>query len=231
MKILAIDSSAITASVAVSEDESILAEAFVNNGLTHSQTLLPMVKDVLSKANLSVKDLDLLAVTAGPGSFTGVRIGVALLKGLAFEKDIPCVGVSTPELIAAGVKEKHATVVSCMDARRNQFYTASFESISLRRLCEDEALGMEALGDRIAAYPHPVILAGDGAKAAYALLKDRLPQLQLASEDEIYQNAKNLCAIALRRRAEAVSGEHLVPTYLRMSQAERELKKKRGETK
>ncbi|MBQ6380392.1 MAG: tRNA (adenosine(37)-N6)-threonylcarbamoyltransferase complex dimerization subunit type 1 TsaB [Clostridia bacterium] len=226
MKILAIDSSAVSCSVAISEDEHILASAFVNNGLTHSQTLLPMVERVCLEAGCPVGEIDLFAVTNGPGSFTGVRIGVAALKGMAFAADKPCIGISTLEVIAANVQQEGCIALACMDARRNQVYTATFESGTLKRLSEDEAAAVESMAPRIQAYDKKVYVCGDGAKLAYDILKTKCSNVYLPQEDEIYQNAEMLCILAYRQRDKAVPGSQLVPTYLRMSQAERELKKK-----
>ena len=227
MKILAIDSSAVSCSVALSENEKPICCEFINNGLTHSQTLMPMVKSVLKKGKTDIEDVDLFAVTNGPGSFTGVRIGVAAAKGLAFPGDKPCIGISTLELIAANIDEEGAIVISCMDARRNQIYTASFESVTLERLTEDEAVSIESLEQRINSYSKKVYLSGDGARLTYSILKDKCDNLFLADEDKIYQNAEKLCALAFKYKDKAQSSEKLVPTYLRLSQAERELKKKR----
>ena len=229
MKILAIDSSAVSASCALSENETVLASEFANNGLTHSQTLMPMVEKVLAQSKTDIQNVDLFAVTNGPGSFTGVRIGVAALKGLAFAGDKPCLGFSTLELIAAGVKEPDCIVISCMDARREQIYTATFESVSLKRMTPDEAIPAASLAGRIHSYQKKVILAGDGARLTYSILKESCPEIALADEDALYQNAKNLCSLAFQKSKHAKSGDVLVPTYLRLSQAERELRKKRNE--
>lgn len=231
MKILAIDSSAVSASVAVCEDEEILASEFINNGLTHSQTLMPMVKNVLEQSGTKASDIDLFAVTNGPGSFTGVRIGVAAIKGLAFSEDKKCIGISTLEAIAANVEDDDVIVISCMDARRNQLYTATFESVTLKRLTPDEAVAAISLADRINSYSKKVCLVGDGAKLAYSILKDKCDNIYLPAEDKIFQNAKKICVLAYRNKDKAVQGSQLVPTYLRLSQAERELKKRKGETK
>ncbi|MBE6818702.1 MAG: tRNA (adenosine(37)-N6)-threonylcarbamoyltransferase complex dimerization subunit type 1 TsaB [Ruminococcaceae bacterium] len=226
MKILAIDSSAVSCSVALSNDSEIIALEFVNNGLTHSQTLLPMVECVCQKAQVSLQDIDLFAVTNGPGSFTGVRIGVAALKGLAFPADKPCIGISTLEVIAANIEKEDCIAIACMDARRAQVYTATFESVTLRRLTPDEAVAAESLAERIQSYDKPVWLAGDGATLAYEILKDKCDNILLAAEENRYQNAAKLCELAYNQRDKAVQGAALVPTYLRMSQAQRELKKK-----
>ena len=233
MKVLAIDSSAVTASVAVSEDGRIIKSEFVNNGLTHSQTLLPMVKRVLESAGLSVSDIDLFAVTNGPGSFTGVRIGVCAIKGLAFAENKKCLGVSTLEAIAQNLADEECICVACMDARRSQIYTATFEcgSNSLKRLTADEAVSIESIADRINSYKNKVYLAGDGAKLAYSILKDKCENVFLPSEEKIYQNACSVCLLANKYKDTAQDSQKLVPLYLRLSQAERELKKRTGEQK
>ena len=230
MKILAIDSSAVSCSAAVSEDEHIVSSAFIHNGLTHSQTLMPMVQQVLAQAKLGVSDIDLFAVTNGPGSFTGVRIGVAALKGLAFAENKPCIGISTLEAIAANADIPDAIVVSCMDARRAQIYTATFESITLKRLREDEAVAVSSIADRVRSYERPVYLSGDGAALSYEILKDTCDNVFLLPEDKRYQNAEKVCKLAYNYRHQSIDSALLVPTYLRASQAERELKK-RKETK
>lgn len=230
MKILAIDSSAVTASVAISEDDKNIESEFVNNGLTHSQTLLPMVKRVLEKANLSVKDIDLLAVTNGPGSFTGVRIGVCAIKGLAFADNKNCIGISTLEAIAENLADEDCICISCMDARRSQIYTATFDCSGgeLIRITDDEALAIESIADRINSYNKKVYLAGDGAKLAYGILKEKCENVYLPSDDKIYQNARQVCKLAYLYKDKAEESKLLVPKYLRLSQAERELKKRKG---
>ena len=230
MKILAIDSSAVSCSVAVSEDKQILAAQFVNNGLTHSQTMMPMVDAVLKKAGLSAADIDLFAVTNGPGSFTGVRIGVAAVKGLAFAHGTPCIGLSTLEVIAANVSKCDAIAIACMDARRNQVYTATFESGSLKRLSADEACAIKDMTERINSYNQPVYLAGDGAKLAYEVLKEQCPRVHLVDESELYQDARRACALAYEYKDKAYESALLVPRYLRLSQAERELKKRKDKS-
>ena len=231
MKILAIDSSAITASVAVSDGDKIIKNEFVNNGLTHSQTLLPMIKSVLKKADLSLKDIDYFALTNGPGSFTGVRIGVCAIKGLAFAGDKKCIGVSTLEAIAFNLANEDCICVACMDARRNQIYTATFDcgEGQLNRLTADEAVAIESIAQRINSYNKKVYLAGDGAKLSYSILKQKCDNVYLPYDDKIYQNACSVCILAGRKINTAQESGKLVPSYLRLSQAQRELKKRRGE--
>ena len=164
--ILSVDSSAVTASVALTDGDKVIKSEFVNAGLTHSETLLPMIKRVMGEH--TVDELEAIAVTAGPGSFTGVRIGVATVKGLAFEKNIPCISVSTLEAIACNFIKEDAIVCAVMDARRMQFYNAVFEikNGTVKRLCKDRAISIDDLRKDLAKYSK-VIIAGDGAKLCF----------------------------------------------------------------
>ena len=164
--LLSMDSSAVTASVALTDGDEIIKSEFVNSGLTHSETLLPMITRVMDGRKYS--ELDGIAITAGPGSFTGVRIGVATVKGLAFNDDIPCYSVSTLEAIAYNFVDKNAVVCAVMDARRMQFYNALFRvhNGKVERLCDDRAISIEDLRNELKQYDK-VIIAGDGAKLCF----------------------------------------------------------------
>ena len=216
--ILAIDSSAITASAALTDGDKVLKSEFVNAGLTHSETLLPMIKRVLQGADISA--LDGIAITAGPGSFTGVRIGVATAKGIAFKNDIPCISVSTLEAIAHNFTNENCMVCAVMDARRMQFYNALFEIKNGRciRLCNDRAIAIEDLREELKGYDK-VVIAGDGARLCYENLG--LENAVLAPDDKIYQNAVSVARAAENK--EKIPASQLMPVYLRQSQAEREL--------
>lgn len=219
--ILSIDSSAKTASASLTDGDRIIKSEFKNTGLTHSETLLPMIKRVMDGTPYSL--LDAIAVTAGPGSFTGVRIGVATVKGLAFENDIPCISVSTLEAIAYNFIDKNCTVCAVMDARRMQFYNAVFsiENGVCRRLTPDRAIALEDLRDELKTFGS-VIIAGDGAKLCFDNLG--LDNAVLPSEDLIFQNAVSVSKAAQHKTP--VQPSALMPVYLRQSQAERELKLK-----
>ena len=147
MKILALESSAVACSVAVCEDEKLIAQSFQHSGLTHSRTLLPMCGDLLKNCGLTLSEMDVIAVAAGPGSFTGLRIGVAAAKGLAWPEDKPCAGVSTLEAMAWSLAHVEGDICPVMDARRNQVYNARFQAGggSLTRLCPDRAISIEEL--------------------------------------------------------------------------------------
>ena len=167
MKILALESSAVSASVALTEDEKLVAQSFQNCGLTHSRTLLPMVENLLANCGVSLADVDAIAVAHGPGSFTGVRIGVATVKGLALGADKPCLGVSTLEAMAWGARALGGDLCCVMDARAGQVYNALFtvEDGSVRRLCDDRAIKLTELAEEIGEAPY--FLVGDGADLCY----------------------------------------------------------------
>ncbi len=197
MLLLSVDSSAVTASAALIEDGRVIKSEFINKGLTHSETLLPLIENVME--GCAYKRLDTIAVTAGPGSFTGVRIGVATVKGLAFPYDIPCISVSTLEAIAYNFTDENAVICAVMDARRMQFYNALFkvENGRVTRLCEDRAISIEALGEELKAYEN-VIIAGDGAELCYNNLN--LENIALAEEDKRWQNGVGVSKAAENKK-------------------------------
>lgn len=224
MLILAMDSTAVAASVALLSDGAPLAAFHLNNGNTHSETLLPMAESVLRCTGKTVDDIDLFAVAAGPGSFTGVRIGVATVKGLAFGKGKPCVGVSTLEALAENLVPTGGLLCPVMNARRGQVYNALFrvENGALTRLCPDRALSVEELEAELLTYSEPVTLCGDGAepvKNSFTKCDVALPPLTL-----IEQNAVSvaLCAARMAKEGKTCTDKELKPVYLRMPQAERE---------
>ena len=220
MKTLALETSAKSVSVAVTEDGRVLASSYQNIGLTHSVTLMPLLDGMLQNAGLALSDMDLLAVAAGPGSFTGLRIGVSALKGLAWAEDKPCCGVSTLEAMAQNGRLFEGTVICAMDARRSQVYNALFhcEGGQLTRLCPDRAIGLEELAQELKGDENPKLAVGDGAH----LCRDYLNSHGIPCR--LYQSAVGVALVAedMARRSETVSGRDLAPTYLRLSQAERE---------
>ena len=224
--ILGVESSAVSASAAVYEDEKMLSSKFINAGLTHSQTLLPLIVDALKSANKSFDDIEKIAVSVGPGSFTGVRIGVATVKGIAFKKNIPCVAVSALEAIANNdFFEEGAVICACMDARRNQFYNALFKinDGKVSRITPDRAIDIMQIKSDTEKFDN-VIVAGDGAELAYKTLQS--DNVFLADETSRFQNADSVIRASFGKQT--VLPEKLMPVYLRLSQAERELKLKKG---
>ncbi len=224
MKILALDSTAEVSSVAVCKDNKLISEITINTGNTHSQTLLPAVEQALKMAEISVFDIDLFACTTGPGSFTGVRIGAATIKGMAYGKNKPCVSVSTLEALAQNLAGYNGIACPVMNARRNQVYNALFrcENGILTRLCADRALSISELDAELSKLNDPIFLCGDGYDITEEGLKEAT--VHYVFDRSRIQSAYSvaICAYKKYLRGESVTDSELVPIYLRPSQAERE---------
>ncbi len=229
MKILALDCSAIAASCAVLEEDKVIASSFVNVKLTHSETLLPMLENTLAGAKLTLKDIDAFAINNGPGSFTGIRIGISAVKGLAMPKNSPCAAVSTLYSIACMHKNISGVICAAMDARCNQVYNALFKikDGKIERLCDDRAVMISEVSSELDDIDDNIIIAGDGALlfGDYAATKTNV---QISKEPLLYQNAVGvgIAAKEIFDREEGILPENLTPFYLRLPQAERELKSK-----
>ena len=226
MKILSLETSAKSVSAAVTDGEKLLAYAYQSTGLTHSRTLMPMVEAMLQNSDLSLSDMEAVAVSAGPGSFTGLRIGVAAAKGLAWAQELPCCGVSTLEAMAQNAAHMDALVICAMDARRSQIYNALFLACdgSLTRLVPDRAIALDALLEEIKDDPRPKVIVGDGAQLTYDYLSKNGVACKMAPQQIRMQNAAGVGFLAQKAAAEnaLVSAQELTPVYLRLSQAERE---------
>ncbi|ARP50024.1 tRNA (adenosine(37)-N6)-threonylcarbamoyltransferase complex dimerization subunit type 1 TsaB [Caproicibacterium sp. XB2] len=235
MNILAIDCSAGAASACVWQDGKVLGECYTNVKLTHSQTLMPMICGVLEYAKIPLEQVDLFAVTAGPGSFTGVRIGVASIKGMAFAANKPCAGVSSLEAMAENLRVLDCTACCVMDARCAQVYNAVFSirNGEIKRLTPDRALSIEALAKECASYPQPVVLVGDGAQLCAQSAAFAQAGVHLAPEPIRFQRASGAaeCAARAAKEGKLVSARELMPIYLRPPQAQRSLKKRRAAEK
>ena len=224
MIILAIDSTAVSGSVAVCRDEELLCEFTLNIGNTHSETLLPMVESALKMCGMTVSDVDLFACDEGPGSFTGVRIGAATVKGLAFNSGKPCIGVSTLEALAQNLVGFEGIACPVMNAHRGQVYNALFEvnNGEAKRLCDDRALEITELEDELLKLSTPIYLAGDG----YSITLEGFKELKCKNTPEPlrYQSGYSVavCALNKYKNGERTSDSELTATYLRLPQAERE---------
>ncbi len=230
MKILAIDSSAKAASVAIVEDGRLLSEFFINVGLTHSQTLMPMVEALLTNTGTNVEDIDVFAVAAGPGSFTGLRIGMSAIKGMALVNETPCCEVSTLHSMAYNFLGEKVLVCAVMDARCNQVYNAIFEVCGekITRLTPDRTISIDELYVELQKLGREVLLVGDGALLCYNKNSANV-NVRLAPEGKRFQRASGVAFAALEVLAngqEPTRSEDLVPKYLRIPQAERELGRK-----
>ena len=229
MKILGIDSSAKSASVAVVENSKILSNFFIHTGLTHSQTLMPMIDSALKCADITLDEIDLIAVNKGPGSFTGIRIGVAAAKGLADTLNIKTCGVSTLESMAYNLLPFNCIACCVMNARCNQVYTALFDvnDSVVTRITEDKAISIDELAEQLKTASKQVILVGDGADLCFEKFSSILPSVTVPCEAYKYQNAVGVCFSAENTaESEFCNGADLIPEYIRLPQAERELNNK-----
>ncbi len=227
MMILALESSAPACSAALCRDGELIAQFYQNSGLTHSRTLLPMVRSMLDSCGMELKDVDVVAVAAGPGSFTGLRIGVATAKGLAWPGDVDCAPCSTLESMAWPLAHMEGKVIVCaMDARRGQVYNALFlaREGGLERMTPDRAVSLEDLGEELKKYENSKIVVGDGAKLCYNVLTEQGITLELAPRHLRMQSAWGVARAAeeLAAQGALVKGRELIPVYHRLSQAERE---------
>ena len=226
MLILAFETSAKAASVALMREGCLLAESYQNTGLTHSQTLLSMAESLMQHCGLTPQQIEAVAVAAGPGSFTGVRIGVAAAKGFAWGRQLPCYGVSTLEAMVRGLGVEQGYVCPVMDARRAQVYNALFrvDCGNYTRIREDRAISLQELGEDIQNLGEPVYLVGDGSILCYNTLSDKVTNLVCPPEHRMHQRANGVALAAEQRIREGADGDGstLVLNYLRLSQAERE---------
>lgn len=232
MNILAVDTSATSASVCVAQENKIIGEFSINTSLTHSQTLVPMIEQVSEKTGISLDNIDAIAVNAGPGSFTGVRIGVAAVKGIAFSRNIPCVSVSTLESMAYNMLDSECIVCAVMDARCSQVYNALFKVSNgkVERLIEDRALSLADLKLDLQKFSEKIILVGDGSEITFNYLENSLQNVFLASVNNRIQKASSIACVAFEKikNDETISASELMPVYLRLPQAQRELNKRLG---
>lgn len=222
LTILGIDTAGRTMSVALLENDTLLCEQTLATGLTHSETLLPTVDAVLKAAGKTCADIDLFGVCAGPGSFTGLRIGLATVKGLAFVNNTPCAGVSTLEALALP-QQGEGTVLCALDARRGEVYWAAFDLATHARLTPDAAQPVDALTDFVSNCKKPLFFVGDGAQLCYNKFGAQ-PGVLSCPPSLQAPRALGICLAALRMQAdgETCPPEALRPQYLRLSQAERE---------
>ena len=233
--ILAVDTSATPVSCAILQDDRLVASYYAHIKSTHSQTLMPMIEHALRLCQLTMNDVDALAVNNGPGSFTGVRIGVSAVKGLAFAEGKPCIEVSTLAAMAEPFCGLPMDAIICcaMDARCRQVYSALFSVDAngvVSRLTEDEAVTLDELKLRLDALDKPIVFVGDGAQICYDAFRGSVKKISLAPISSRYQSAANVAVAAMRKLncADTLSGEQLLPSYLRLPQAERELRSRQG---
>ena len=226
MLILAFETSAKAGSVALLQDGRLLGESYENTGLTHSQTLLSMAENLLSSCGYTPQQVEAVAVAAGPGSFTGIRIGVAAAKGFAWGLELPCCGVSTLEAMAENFGAYDGYVVPVMDARRSQVYNAIFKAEQgvLSRVTEDRAISLEDLGKELSEFSGSIYLVGDGSVLTYRTLSGSISSLVMPAEHRMHQRAAGVALVGEKmiKSGANCDAAQLAPNYLRLSQAERE---------
>ena len=222
MLTLAFESSAKAASVTLCEDGRLISQVIQCSGLTHSRTLLPMAEDLLKNAETEMKQIDCFAVAQGPGSFTGIRIGIATVKGLAWAADKPCIGVSTLAAMAWNGVAAGGLICAVMDARRSEVYNALFRIEDGRpvRLCPDRAISLSALTEELRERGEAPFLVGDGTELASAFFREQHLDHRVPPENVRWQNAWGVAMEAAGK--ELCTSQELLPVYLRLSQAERE---------
>lgn len=234
MKILAIETSAKAASVCLCEDTFLIAQSYQNSGLTHSQTVLPMCEDLLRHCGVPLQQVDLIACAAGPGSFTGLRIGLSTAKGLAWSLEKPCCGVSTLEAMAWPVAHRKGELLCCMDARRKQVYNARFSSDgeTLTRITPDRAISLEDLFKELGGKNGQMVV-GDGAELCYNGARTAGLSLELAPPHLRFPSAWGVARAALEqaKRGTLTDAQSLAANYIRLSQAERERLERERATK
>ncbi len=231
MKVLAVDSSGMVASVALVEDDNLVAEYTINYKKTHSQTLLPMLDEIVKMTELDLNTVDAIAVSKGPGSFTGLRIGTATVKGLALSLNKPVIGVPTVEGIAMNLYGCNALICPLMDARRNQVYTGiyRFENGNLMVIKDQIAIGIEEIIDALNVIGRDVIFLGDGVDVYKGVIEEKMKVP--FSFAPAHMNKQRGAAVAVRgmeyfKQGIFADADDFEPEYLRVSQAERERLKK-----
>lgn len=231
MNILSIECSASPVSVCIFNGDKIIASSFINVKTTHSQTLLPMIESTLKSASLSFDDIDGLSVAVGPGSFTGIRIGISAVKGLVVNRDLPCVPVSTLEAMAYMFLDTEGVICPVMDARCNQFYNALFKvnDGKVTRICNDRVILFDDLADDLSKIDEKVIICGDGAEKFFSNINNK-SNLSLADKARRYQSATGVSFLSYNAflQGQTLTRQQLLPFYLRLPQAERELKTKQN---
>lgn len=230
MIILGVETSAVSAGAAIVKDGKLISETFLNTGLTHSQTVMTLIDSVLKNAGLTFNDVNAVAVAAGPGSFTGIRIGVSAVKGLCFSENLPCWPVSTLEAMANGVDMSDCIICPVMDARCMQVYNALFKKINnaVARITDDKPKTLQELAEELKSFSEKIVLVGDGTEIAFKFLSEKGINVHKFSEIYRFQHASGVAITAFRNYNNGehfISADELQPVYLRLSQAERELNK------
>lgn len=232
MKVLSIESAATVAAIAVVEDGKIICDYTMNDKKTHSQTIMPMIEAVKNQLNLDLSTLDAIAVSSGPGSYTGLRIGSATAKGLAHVLDVPVVGVSTIESMAHNIEETNMLICPMLDARRQHVFSGVYKYVDgcIENIIEIDQMPVKGLSLRLKALNEKVIFLGDGYSAHHSIIEEVLSgdRIVVARPSEFLPRAVNIALLALAKLRNGEGEDYMThqPNYYRLTQAERELKEK-----
>jgi len=228
MKILALDTSTGCGSATILDDGIVIGHNFINTKITHSETIIKLVDNILDTTRTNIDDIDIFACSKGPGSFTGVRIASSIIKGFCFNGDIPCISVSTLLGLAYNLIDTNGIILTVLDARRNQFYTAVFkcENGKIKRLLEDSAIDIDKIGDLIDIYDEQIYLLGDGATKCYEYLKKDFVNVRLSSQNTVHSSSLGVALACFNDLDSKTTAKTLIPNYIRLSQAEKDLKEK-----
>lgn len=227
MKILAMDTTAKVSTVSIVNEDKIIAEYSINLNFTHSQTIMPMCEEILKTTQTQLSEIDAFAVCTGPGSFTGLRIGISAVKGMAYALNKPCIAVSTLDALSRNTLDFDGIICCVMDARCNQVYNAIYENQNgvLEKITEDRAIILDDLLEELKLFKKNIILVGDGADLCYNKFKDVLSNIRVASISNRYQKASSVGLVAVDKYKNNLftTCNDLIPQYLRLPQAQREL--------
>ena len=231
MKLLAIDSSGMVASVAVLTEDKLIGEYTINNKKTHSQTLLPMIDEMMQMIGQDINEIDAIAIAAGPGSFTGLRIGAATAKGLALALDKPIISVPTMEAIASNIYGTEQLLCPIMDARNQQVFTGMYQYVDgkFTTVMEQTVLSVEELCDKINGLKQDVMFLGDGVLVYQNYLEERVTVKKTFAPAHLMNqraSAVGMCGFRLYHDGKIENADSYVPEYLRLSQAEREMQER-----
>ncbi|MGL5245214.1 MAG: tRNA (adenosine(37)-N6)-threonylcarbamoyltransferase complex dimerization subunit type 1 TsaB [Sarcina sp.] len=232
MIVLGVDSSSSTATCALISEKGVLGEINLNDKKQHSVLIMDMIDRLLQDCNLTIKDVDGFAISEGPGSFTGLRIGMATLKGLSFGTNKPCLGISSLKGLAYNVINFNGIICPIIDALRNNVYTCLFkvENGELISISDSSCLSLDELIEILEAKNEPVIFLGDGIEKHKETLSEKVKFSSFAPITSTYPKASSICALALPLLQQGISGNlnTMAPVYLRKSQAEREYEERMG---
>lgn len=229
MKMLCIDTCTNCCSATILIDGNVVSHNFLNTNKTHSETIITLIDNALKTAEINIDDIDIFGTSNGPGSFTGVRISSAIIKGLCFNDNIPCVTVSSLLSLAYNVLDIDGIIMPVLDARKNQFYTALFKCYNkkITRITKDDAIDICDISLNIKNFKENIYLVGDGAEKCFNKIKDDFLNIRLCSQNTVYNNSLGVALACFNNLDTQKSSKNICPNYIRLSQAQKDLQDKK----